>query len=99
MTNEIRLIKCRSCDERNCKGCNVYTLSQMLQRGDFDCLMDARHSIARTPESLRPKGRWVTVMDKPYLIYECSVCKVRWSYAAVLCMDYCPSCGADMREG
>lgn len=72
MENEVRLIGCRSCDERNCKGCNVYTLYKMLQRGEFDCMMDEHHSIVLTPEALRPKGQWV--YDECNLEWACSEC-------------------------
>ena len=41
-------------------------------------------------------GRWVDVADKPHLFYECSLCKERWGYGAMLHMNYCPNCGARM---
>ena len=41
-------------------------------------------------------GRWVNVADKPHLFYECSLCKERWGYGAMLHMNYCPNCGARM---
>ncbi len=60
------------------------------------------------PESLRPKGRWV--MDKleignPYDVNStmvvdignCSCCDYRCEMLPI--MNYCPNCGADMREG
>jgi len=58
-------------------------------------LIDAAHTI--DPDSLRPKGEWVSVEAKPHLIYECSLCKSKWSYGAMLHMNFCPNCGADMR--
>lgn len=100
MENEVRLIECRSCAERNCKGCNVYTLSKMLQRGDFDCMMDEHHSIALTPESLRPKGRWEPRKDAIGFV-RCSVChdcNIYGDWADGEKWRYCPNCGADMRE-
>lgn len=76
MATEVRLIECRNCDARNCKGCNVYTLSKMLQRGEFDCMMDEHHSIVRAPESLRPKGQWVVSRKTSdgYERHRCSHC-------------------------
>lgn len=44
-------------------------------------------------------GRWVSSMEQPRLIYECSVCKDKWSYGAILNMKYCPNCGAIMNGG
>ncbi len=44
-------------------------------------------------------GRWVSIADKPYMIYECSLCNDRWSYGAVIQMNYCPNCGAKMDRG
>lgn len=54
------------------------------------------------PESLRPKGRWV--YDAGNMEMACSEClcaaHVRCGdkYDYIL-SDYCPNCGADMREG
>ena len=60
------------------------------------------------PETLRPKGRWI--MDKleignPYDVNStmvvdignCSCCDYRCEMLPI--MNYCPNCGADMREG
>ena len=47
-----------------------------------------------SPESLRPKGRWIMHDDEILgLSCECSVCHIE------TCGDspYCPNCGADMR--
>ena len=49
------------------------------------------------PASLRPKGEWISAEVKPHLIYECSLCKSKWGYGAMLHMNFCPNCGADMR--
>ena len=43
-----------------------------------------------TPE--RPKGRWV--VDERMVFPKCSCCKVQ-GYNS---FDFCPMCGADMRE-
>ena len=90
MENEVRLIECRSCDSKNCNGCNVFTLANMLHNGDFDCLMDEHKSIAFTPESLRPKGRWEYYSST---MQECSVCK---RHTARHKYEYCPRCGRKM---
>ena len=39
------LIPCRDCSSPRCEGCNTYTLSQMLHKGRFDCLMDGNRTI------------------------------------------------------
>ena len=102
MENEVRLIECRSCDCKNCSGCNVFTLANMLHNGDFDCLMDEHKSIAFTPESLRPKGRWIDTGESyedehcRYNYWACSVCENRIAGRYGL-HNYCPNCGADMR--
>ena len=41
-------------------------------------------------------GRWVSIADKPHMIYECSSCKDRWGYGSVIHMNYCPNCGCKM---
>ena len=40
-------IGCRNCDSPDCHGCNMYTLSRMLNSGKFDCLMNGNRSINR----------------------------------------------------
>ena len=105
MANEVRLIECRRCDARNCKGCNMYTLSEMLRRGEFDCMMDEHHSIVITPESLRPKGRWeyhdcVCTGEGIVSVYACSQCHgiiEEETFDNLNFTNYCPNCGADMR--
>ncbi len=57
-------IECFGCSSRNCEGCNIYILATMLRKGELDCLMDEHHTIARTPESLRAKGEWISVEDR-----------------------------------
>ncbi len=103
MANEVRLIGCRSCDSKNCSGCNLLTLEEMLHKGEFDCLMDESRSIVATPESLRPKGRWFEMIETKEdgytgeyyedVYYNCINC----DYASDWNSPYCPNCGADMR--
>lgn len=98
MANEVRLIECRSCDCKNCSGCNVLTLANMLHNGDFDCLMDEHKSIAFTPESLRPKGRWIVEYDKYCKQWRHTCNRCGHSYTAVIeaLKSYCSCCGAKM---
>lgn len=90
MANEVRLIGCRSCDSKNCSGCNLLTLEEMLCKGDFDCLMDESRSIVATPESLRPKGRW---KGEGLGDYSCSLCT---EIVSGNNYNYCHICGAKM---
>ena len=46
------------------------------------------------PESLRPKGRWERSIFADDF-HRCSECSSVWSRTS----NYCPNCGADMREG
>lgn len=93
----MRLIECRGCDARNCEGCNLFELAEMLHKGKLDCLMDEHHSIVIDPESLRPKGRWGIYTDEDEVfgdIYypKCTLCgKLAFSTTS-----YCPNCGAKM---
>ena len=45
MAEYIEIIECRDCVSKNCDGCNVFTLSQMLDHGKFDSIMDEHHTI------------------------------------------------------
>ena len=100
MANEVRLIGCRSCDSKNCGGCNLLTLEEMLHKGDLDCLMDDSRSIVATPESLRPKGRWAAINAdcRGYAnAFECSNCETishTHIYMKECDFDFCPVCGA-----
>jgi hypothetical protein len=91
----MRLIECRRCDARNCEGCNMLTLAEMLHKGDLDCLMDEHHSIVLTPESIRPKGRWRLNKDGSGTCSECHRTR-----NDVWDMDnwdnFCSHCGAKM---
>ena len=46
--NEV--ICCRACGQPSCRGCNMFTLQKMLDKGKFDCLMDEKHSIMEDAE-------------------------------------------------
>ena len=87
MANEVRLIGCRSCDSKNCSGCNLVTL------------MDGSKSIVATPESLRPKGRCKFCEDLDWM--QDIVCYVPHDNgnSTDIPVKYCPNCGAKMEGG
>lgn len=96
-------ISCRSCDSPSCKGCNIYTLSTMLNKGKLDSLMNDNRSINPTADVAEVKhGEWKVEeypkQNKKYLI--CGNCT-----AVIDCneirideneFDFCPYCGAKM---
>ena len=45
----------------------------------------------------RKKGKWIDYVNSHC---ECSVCHTEWSYFSneTECFEFCPNCGADMRE-
>lgn len=45
----------------------------------------------------RKRGKWIDYANSHC---ECSVCHTKWSYFQneVECFEFCPNCGADMRE-
>ena len=88
----MRLIECRRCDARNCEGCNILTLTEMLHKGKLDCLMDEHRSIVIAPESLRPKGRWIESEPGYRLCSHCMADVAIYSGHT----NYCPNCGAKM---
>ncbi|MBQ2059489.1 MAG: hypothetical protein II488_06900 [Firmicutes bacterium] len=48
------IIPCRGCQSPDCKGCNVYILSEMLHEGKLDALMNENHTI---------KDQWLGVYE------------------------------------
>ena len=107
-TSEMQLIDmrtmwdCPTCSHNVPKGCKMFCDVGESYRPDASKLKIV------DPESLRPKGQWV--MDKleignPYDanstmvvdIGSCSCCDYRCEMLPI--MNYCPNCGADMREG
>lgn len=60
-------------------------------------IMDAKQIIINTPFiSDRPQGEWIIEIDANGNTYgKCSICSMR-QYAGQL--NFCPNCGADMRE-
>ena len=82
-------IGCRNCDSPDCHGCNMYTLSRMLNSGKFDGMMNGNRSINPFADVVEVKhGRWVEGRS----LEKCSVCGKKgfpdWYY--------CPKCGARM---
>lgn len=98
-------IGCRNCDSPNCKGCNLKNLETMLNNGKFDCMMNENRCINPAADVAPVRhGRWEDSTDE-WLgtdVYTCSKC--RESYVLVEgtpkenLWNYCPNCGADMRE-
>ena len=101
MENEVRLIdmntlwQCETCFHHYPNGCDTYCDHGESYRPAADKLT------VIDPESLRPKGRWIEEhpldFDKTFCtIFVCSECRRRYRTPN---MNYCPNCGADMREG
>ena len=42
-------------------------------------------------------GHWVGIDDAPHDVWECDMCG--YTYESEYRYNYCPHCGADMREG
>lgn len=65
----------------------------------LDLAVDALENLpSAQPE--RKKGHWTEANTHTFGIYECDVCK-GWTYIPNKPSEYnfCPRCGADMREG
>lgn len=92
-------ISCRSCDSPSCKGCNIYTLSTMLNKGKFDSLMNDNRSINPTADVAEVKhAEWVLEYGT-YGRMICSLCKeeaLANDFNEYVDSDFCPHCGAKM---
>ena len=93
-------IACRDCDSWNCKGCNINTLSKMLENGKFDCLMNDHRSINPTADVVEVRhGEWMKSKDDFYVCSECGTCCQYTPYFDHIeyweCR-YCQHCGAKM---
>lgn len=105
MAEYIEIIECRDCESKNCDGCNIFVLSQMLNDGKLDSLMDAHHSIIPAAD-VAPvvHGRWVEKFftnDRQRVCSACH-CTVRqpsYDRGETALFNYCPHCGAHMKEG
>lgn len=80
----------------------IKTVSNLMKNED-DWYREAFKSAIRTIPSARPKeGKWIDMGD----FEQCSVCKgthlkevqTYYGKATWVKTDFCPSCGADMRE-
>lgn len=98
-------VGCRNCDSPDCHGCNMYTLSRMLNSGKFDGLMNGNRSINPFADVVEVKhGRWIVskeyndVIDMNVVKYTCSACGEYRLTATTLSQatNYCPNCGARM---
>lgn len=99
MANEVRLI-----DGNKAEAVLRNIADHLKEAGNTD-LYPATYAAAdvikqqRTidPESLRPKGRWVS--DEGDVLFHCSECETEistsWDYDD-LHWNYCPNCGAKM---
>ena len=70
-----------------------------MQRDDYKGIMGYIDEVPYAqPE--RKKGKWTEANTHTFGIYECDVCK-GWTYIPNKPSEYnfCPRCGADMREG
>ena len=81
-------------DKYNSVGFGMYTIG-IQQTVDEAPTID--------PESLRPKGRWIDRMVRDWVCSECGGLIQKVRNVDGYCYDdkpnYCPDCGADMREG
>ena len=61
-------------------------------------LLDKKQKELYVLPSVQPrKGKWIKT--EFLKLRECSCCHVRWGMYDVENFDFCPNCGADMREG
>lgn len=84
-------IGCKDCSERDCRGCNVYTLYEMLEQGKLSRLMNGNHLIVNVEVQPLIHSTWV-YNDGDNIPY-CDNCGMPQDIEC----DFCPSCGADMR--
>ena len=108
----MNVIECRSCNDLDCTGCNLYRLSVALQRGLFDDLKDEHHTLhIENAVALVRHGRWVHVYGYATPggdpVWRCSECGKgehiygieHGTYGADIADHQwvaCPNCGARM---
>lgn len=96
-------IVCKKCTSLDCRGCNLLRLEQMLESGKFDALMDEKRGI-KTGIDVHPVvyGIWEK-QDANFVfndvglyaaVYKCNRC----GKLNIAETNFCPNCGADMRE-
>lgn len=90
-------ISCKHCGSRDCRGCNIYRLEQMLDAGKLDELMNENRLIQISAD-VRPvvRGKWTLNKDGSGTCSECG--RVQTSCWDIDNWDnFCHHCGADMR--
>ena len=91
MTREIALHCMKSYSELHsdlCELCPIYG-----QTGSDHCFEDALQYVIGMLEQEPKTGHWIWNIDKTYC--KCSKCGIGMGHTEY---DYCPNCGADMRE-
>ena len=58
------VIECRDCNEKNCNGCNIYTLAQMLNHGKFGHMMDDNNCIQPDAFTDGTFRLWIPIAEK-----------------------------------
>ena len=101
MANEVRLIDANALskrfDERQKDDIELYGvhIAECFPADEAKEIVDQIPTI--DPESLRPKGRWVS--DEGDILFHCSECGTQistsWDYDD-LSWNYCPNCGKKM---
>ena len=80
-----------------CEQCGKYKENNGVMCGA--CELDGvKDSIEDLPsaEPERTKGKWITSPDNTgWIVYECSICGLHRGTDGY---NFCPNCGADMRE-
>lgn len=69
-------------------------LIQTLNNKEIPYSADINEAILNAPTVERKKGKWIEI--KHTYFYKCSECD--WTNDVGCSYDFCPNCGADMRE-
>ena len=79
-------------EEQNCEGHVAWSAEAVYSDVMEGALLDLPSA---QPEQKR--GKWIDYANSHC---ECSVCHTEWSYFQneVECFEFCPNCGANMRE-
>ena len=84
----------------------IQTCEDAVSRQDaimhINFALDAEDAVKRVKEMppvtpTRPKGKWIRQTDDHHDYYECEYCGIAVGLDDI--KNYCPNCGADMREG
>lgn len=63
---------------------------------DFEHIIEAYDMAIETLKNERPQGEWMKIEAPSYTIIRCTCCGYKDN--AIYIPNYCPNCGADMRE-